>query len=169
MASGDIKIAYGTAADATITLASLATDSTKLTGRESTAIDNTATLALDYLVSGKITTGTSPTTAKTIEVWCVGSRDGTSWPDVFDGTDSAETVTSADVKASVCRLVASMTTDATSNRTYHFGPVSVASLFGGIVPPKFVFFATHDTAVNLNATAGNHQVRVQPVYETITP
>lgn len=167
MATGDIKVVYGTAADATITLASLATDSTKLTGRESTLIDNTTALVLDYLVSGKITTGTSPTTAKTIEVWCVGSWDGTSWPDVFDGTDSAETVTSADIKASVCRLVASMTTSATSNVTYHFGPCSIASLFGGIVPPKFVFFVTHDTAVNLNATAGNHQIRVQPVYENV--
>lgn len=167
MATGDIKLVYGTAADATITLASLATDSTKLTGRESTAIDNTATLALDYLVSGKITTGTSPTTAKTIEVWCVGSWDGTNWPDVFDGTDSAETITSSDIKPSICRLVASMSNSATSNVTYHFGPVSVASLFGGVVPPKFVFFVTHDTAVNLNATAGNHQIRVQPVYENV--
>lgn len=167
MATGDIKVVYGTAADATITLASLATDSTKLTGRESSAIDNTATLALDYLVSGKITTGTSPTASKTIEVWCVGSWDGTSWPDVFDGTDSAETITSSDIKASVCRLVASMSTSSTSNVTYYFGPCSVASLFGGIVPPKFVFFVTHDTAVNLNATSGNHRIRVQPVYENV--
>jgi len=167
MATGDIKVVYGTAADATITLASLATDSTKLTGRESSAIDNTSTLALDYLVSGKITTGTSPTASKTIEVWCVGSWDGTNWPDVFDGTDSAETITSSDIKASVCRLVASMSTSSTSNVTYHFGPCSVASLFGGVVPPKFDFFVTHDTAVNLNATSGNHQIRVQPVYENV--
>ena len=56
----DLKLSYGTASDLTITLASLATDANLLTGRESAAIDNTSALVLDYLVSGKITSGTSP-------------------------------------------------------------------------------------------------------------
>jgi hypothetical protein len=163
----DIKIAYGTAADATITLASLASDTNLLAGRESAEIVNTSTLALDYLVSGKITAGTSPTAARSIEVWAVGSWDGTTWPDVFDGTNSDETITSADIKASICRLVAAMATANTSDRTYHFGPVSIASVFGGVVPPKFVVFVVHNTGVNLNSTAGNHQIRIQPVYETV--
>jgi hypothetical protein len=164
----DIKVAYGTASDLTITLASLASDTNLLTGRESATIDNTSTLALDYLVSGKITAGTSPTASRSIEVWAVGSWDGTNWPDVFDGTDSAETITSADIKASICRLVAAMATANTSDRTYHFGPVSLAAAFGGVVPPKIVLFVTHSTGVALNATAGNHQIRLQPVYETVT-
>ena len=164
----DIKQAYGTASDATITLASLASDTNLLAGRESAAVDNTSTLALDYLVSGKVTTGTSPTASRQIEVWAVGSWDGTNWPDVFDGTESAETITSADIKASVCRLLGAMTTSSTSNVTYHFGPMSVAAAFGGVVPPKFVVFAVHNTGVALNATAGNHQIRLQPVYETVS-
>lgn len=165
----DIKIAYGTASDLTITLASLASDTNLLTGRESATIDNTSTLALDYLLSGKITTGTSPTASRSIEVWAVGSWDGTNWPDVFDGTESAETVTSADIKSSICRgPVAAMGTSSTSNVTYHFGPVSLAAIFGGVLPPKVVLFVTHNTAVALNATTGNHQIRVQPVYETVT-
>ena len=36
----DLKLAYGTASDVTITLASLASDTNLLTGRESTAVDN---------------------------------------------------------------------------------------------------------------------------------
>lgn len=164
----DIKQAYGTASDATITLASLASDTNLLAGRESAAIDNTTTLALDYLVSGKVTTGTSPTASRSIEVWAVGSWDGTNWPDVFDGTESAETITSADIKASICRLLSVMATSATSNVTYHFGPVSIAAAFGGVVPPKFVVFVVHNTGVNLNSTAGNHQIRIQPVYETVS-
>jgi hypothetical protein len=163
----DIKVAYGTAADVTITLASLASDASLLAGRESAAIDNTSTLALDYLVSGKITAGTSPTAARSIEVWAVGSWDGTNWPDVFDGTDSTETITSADIKSSICRLVAAMATANTTDRVYHFGPVSIASIFGGIVPPKFAIFVVHSTGVNLNSTAANHQIRLQPVYETV--
>ena len=163
----DIKVAYGAASDATITLASLASDTNLLAGRESAEIVNTSTLALDYLVSGKVTAGTSPTASRQIEVWVVGSWDGTNWPDVFDGTESAETITSADIKASVCRLVSAMATAATSDRAYHFGPVSIASLFGGVVPPKFVIFVVHNTGVALNSTAGNHQIRIQPVYETV--
>ena len=164
----DVKANYPSASDVTITLASLASDTNLLTGRESTAVDNSSNLYLDYLVSGKITTGTSPTTARSIQVWTVGSWDGTNWPDVFDGTDSAETITSANHKNSVCRFLAEMATDATSDRTYHFGPVSVASAFGGVLPPKFVLFVTHNTAVNFNSTAGNHQIRLQPYYETVT-
>ena len=165
----DIKIAYGTASDATITLASLASDTNLLAGRESAEIVNTSTLALDYLISGKITAGTSPAAARSIEVWAVGSWDGTTWPDVFDGADTGtETITSADIKAAVCRLVAAMATANVSDRTYHFGPVSVATAFGGVVPPKFVIFVVHNTGVNLNSTSGNHQIRLQPVYETVT-
>lgn len=168
MATGDIKLVYGTAADVTITLASLPTSSTKLVGREGTAIDNTSLLALDYLFSGKITTGTSPTTAKTIEIWVIPSWDGTTWPGVFDGTDSAETLPSAEVKVALCRVLAiSISINATSDTTYEFAGISIAALFGGVVPPKFTFFVTHDSAVDLNSTAGNHQLRIQPVYQNV--
>ena len=163
----DLKLAYPAASDLTITLASLASDTSLLTGRESATIDNSSNLYLDYLISGKITTGTSPTTARSIEVWAVGSWDGTNWQDVFDGTESAETITSSDIKASVCRYLAAMATSATSNVAYHFGPVSLAAAFGGVLPPKIVLFVTHSTAVALNATTGNHQIRIQPVYQTV--
>jgi len=163
----DLKLSYPAASDLTITLASLGSDTNLLTGRESATIDNSTNLYLDYLISGKITAGTSPTAARSIEVWAVGSWDGTNWPDVFDGTESAETITSAEIKASVCRFVAAMATSNTSDRTYHFGPVSLAAAFGGTLPPKFVLFVTHSTGVNLNSTAGNHQIRIQPVFQTV--
>ncbi len=163
----DLKLSYPAASDLTITLASLASDTNLLTGRESATIDNSTNLYLDILISGKITAGTSPTAARSIEVWAVGSWDGTNWPDVFDGTESAETITSADIKASVTRYLAAMATANTSDRTYHFGPVSLASAFGGTLPPKVVLFITHSTGQNLNSTAGNHQIRLQPVYQTI--
>jgi hypothetical protein len=163
----DIKIAYGSAFDLTITLASLASDTNLLAGRESAAIDNTSDKMLDYLISGKITTGTSPTAARSIQIWAVASFDGTSWPDVFDGTNSDETISLANVKnSSVCRLVDELSTTATTDEDYYFAGVSIARLFGS-VPPKFVLFVTHNTGVALNATAGNHVIRVQPVYRTV--
>lgn len=164
----DVKLAYGTPVDVTITLASLASDTNLLAGQQSTAIDNTSTLALDYLVSGRITVGTTPTTARQIEVWCVGRWDATNWPDTFTGSNAARTITSAEIKTTICRLVASIPTVATSDRSYPFGPVSVAQLFGGVLPQAFVFFVTHNTAATLNATGGNHLIRVQPVFQTVT-
>lgn len=163
----DIKLSYVASSAVTITLASLATDANLLAGRESTLVDNSSNKYLDYLLAGTIMTGTTPTTAKEIRVYVVGIANDTTWPDVFDGTDSAETVSDAGIRDSVCKLAAVIPTVATSDKAYWFGPVSVASLFGGVVPLKFVVFVTHNTAVNLNATGGNHVLSITPVYETV--
>jgi hypothetical protein len=162
------KINYATASDLSMTLASLASDTNLLAGQESSAVDNTVDGRRDYWVSGKVTTGTSPTASRSIQVWAVGSWDGVTFGDVFDGVNSAETISSSNHKNSLCRFVAEMSTSSSSDITYHFGPVLMSSVFGGDIPPKFVLFITHNTAVNLNATAANHQIRVQPVYDTVS-
>lgn len=168
MAAGDIKIAYGSSSALTITLASLpTTDANLLAGREGTWIDNTSNLYADYLIAGKITTGTSPTVNKSIQVFVVGLMEDSTYPDVFDGTDSAKTVSSAGTKNNICKPVAVMVVSASSDVTYSFGPVSVASCFGGVVPKKFGIFVVHDTAVNLNSTGSNHAIYVTPVYSTV--
>lgn len=164
----DYKIAYGSSSAVTIDPSSLATSGTLTAGRESTAIDNTSNLYIDYLLAGKITTGSSPTADTRIQICVVGIMEDSTWPDVFDGTDSAETVTNAGIKNSICRIAADILVDATSNQAYPFGPISVAALFSGTLPKKFVVFVTHNTNVNLNATAGNHTIYVTPVYATVT-
>jgi len=146
----------------------LASDTNLLAGREWTAIDNTSTQALDYLLAGKIRQGTSPTTGKEIRIYVVGPLNDSTWPDVFDGTDSAETVSSSGVRDSVCRLAAVMATNATSDFDNYFGPVSVASLFGGVLPRAIGGFVVHNTGVALNATSGNHVISVTPVFRKIT-
>lgn len=164
----DYQIKYGSSADLTITLAGLATSADLLTGRESTAVVNTTTLALDYLLSGKITTGTSPAASSRIQVCVVGVQKDTTWPDVFDGTDSGETVTNDGIKNAICRIAADITVSSTSNVGYFFGPVSVAGMFNGICPQSFVVFVTHNNTVNLHATAGNHVLSVVPVLAQLT-
>lgn len=167
--AGDILHEWGSSAAYTITLTSLATSSSKVAGRESTAISHTTADALDYLVGGKITTGTSPTASKTIDVWVYASIDDTpTYPDVFDGTDSAETVTSENVRNSALKLLASIVVDSTSDRVYWFGPTGIAQLFGGALPKNHGLFVVHDTAVNLNATASNHALSYTPVYARYT-
>jgi hypothetical protein len=158
----DIKVSYPSTSTTalTITLASLATSSTWVAGRESTAFDNTTNEDLDHLVSGQIMVGTTPTINTVIEVWAYSYltiASGTpTYPDVFDGTDSDETVTNTGVKAGCLRLVASLAVPATtSNVAYSFAPTSIANLFGQM-PQFWGIFVTHNTGVNLNSTAGNH-------------
>ena len=162
----NILIKYGTTTTITNAIASLASDTNLLAGYESAVIDNTTDGYEDIILSGKVTTGTSPTAARQIEVWAV-AWDSSAWPDVFDGTTGAETITSADIKASLCKCVAIMSTNNTSDRAYSFTGVSARQVFGGVLPSKFVLFTVHNTGVNLNATAGNHEFRYQGIYPQV--
>ncbi len=167
--NADAKVAYGASAAYTWTLTGLATDASLLAGRESTWVSNASNKYIDELIAGFITTGTSPTAAKQIEVYAIGSLNDTPlYPDVFDGTDSAETITSADIKSAICKLLALLTTSNTSDRTYPFGPAGIRQLFGDGLPTTHGLFGTHNTAVNLNATAANHAAYHTPVYATLT-
>lgn len=162
----DTKLAYQAAQTLTNTIASLATSSTWVAGYESATIDNTSNLYIDYIFDGKVTVGTTPTTSTEIRIYVVASVDGSAWPDVFDGTTSAETVTSAGVRDSFAKLAAVLRVDSTtSDRVYPFC-FTIASLFGGVVPPKFALFVTHNTGVNLNSTGGNHVFTYRGVYIT---
>lgn len=149
---------YASAATITCGVASLATSSTFVAGRESDVVDNTTNKYVDALLSGKVTVGTSPTTATQILVYVFALLNDTTYPDVMDGTDSAETLTSVGVGQGFLKLAAVLNVDSTtSDRAYYFGPTSVATLFGGILPKKWGVFVTHNTGVNLNSTAGNHE------------
>lgn len=152
--------AYQTVVTHTITLASLASDTSLVAGREGTAIDNAGTdQAIDSLVGGKITLGTSPTAARQIEIWLAGSYDGTTFSGSATGTDANLT---PDEKTSM-KLLQIIPTVATSNKTYAWGPHSVAQAFGGTMPSKWSVYIVHNTGVALNGTAGNFEVKHTPV------
>jgi hypothetical protein len=172
LSNEDVKVAYGATITPTLTLASLAASAALLGGRESTAIDNGATNKyLDYLIAGKYRQAATNTAAGRILTCIVGAQDDTpNWPDVFDGTDSTETVTTADIFNSICRVASDITTAATASATNPFGPVGIAGLFGGIVPDQFVIFVTHNAQTSTNAwhaTEGDHAVRLTPAYATV--
>lgn len=160
MASNLLKY-YQSKAAMTITLASLADDSTNLlTGRTGTEVDNTTNLYADYHVAGQITTGTSPTAGKTIEIWAFANLDGlthTLYPDTLTGADAGATLTSANVKGGFVKRLKQITVDSTTARAYPFGPISIDALFNG-VPPYWNIFVINGSGVALNATAGNHVI-----------
>jgi len=153
----------------TITLASLATSSTLLVGRESTAISNASDLYLDALVSGQIMTGTSPTAGQ-IEVYVYGYTKIVSstptYPNPCTGSDAAITLT-AETKMRLY-LADSMTTNATSNVAYGIKPFGVAQFFGNILPARWGIVVVHNTAVNLNSTSTNHYIHYQGIKYTST-
>ena len=156
---------YAADAQLTISLASLGSSSTFVAGQESTVVDNSTNKYVDALLSGKVTVGTSPTASTQILVYVFSPiNDTPTYPDVMDGSDSAETLTSAGVGRGFLKLAAVLDVDSTtSDRTYAFGQVSVAQLFGGVLPQRWSVFVTHNTGVNLNATSGNHEISYQGV------
>lgn len=154
----DFKLKYAASATVfgTTDLDSLASDTNLLAGRESAVLTNTTNLYVDALLAGRFKANNTAPTAGVIEVW-VGAalNDTPTYPDVFDGTSSAETITSADIKNSILRLAASIVTTTTANRVYEFAPISVASLFGGVLPTHWWVFVTHSMVQALNTTANN--------------
>lgn len=167
--NADIKISYVATASYTITLTSLAdAGTTLLAGRESTSVSNASNKYLDFLVSARYQmSGTAPTSGRLVETHVVAALDDTpNWPDVFDGTDSTETITSADIKATICVQVGGSIIDATASRIYEHRPTGIRQFFGDAVPPHHVAFVTQGSAQALNA-ANTHFVKHTPVYATV--
>ena len=158
------KISYLTAVELTYTsLGSLAASAGLTGGAESSAVDNSSNLYMDYLLAGNFKTAATNGLIGYIEVWVIGQLEDTLWPDVFDGTDSAETVTNRDTLIGFGKQAGVIyAPNATASQIYAFGPVSVAQLFGGICPRKFVVFVTHSVQTGANtwvaAAAGPPQI-----------
>lgn len=158
-----MSLAYGASASIACTLASLGSSATWVAGRSSAEVDNTTTLGMDRVVSAKITVGTSPTTGTQIEMWLIPKLDDGNYPDVFDGTDKAVTVTSRGVLTSYGILLGLISLDAGTSNVAYFLKSTVSAKHGIAPPKKFQLFFTHNTGVNLNATGGNHSVTEIPV------
>lgn len=168
MAAGDVKIQYAASTAFTQTnLDGLASSSTHVAGWESNAVDNSSNLYVDYLITGVLQVESTGLAAGEIRVYIVAELNDTTWPDVFDGTESAETVTDTEVRDAICKLGAVVATDTTASRNYYFGPFSVASLFGGVCPRKFVVFITQSTGTTLETTGDPNNVYHKGVYHNV--
>lgn len=164
-----VNVAYRGSSTITVAPQGVATSTTFITGVESTVYDNTTNKDDDVLVAGTWTAGTTPTSGTQVRVYVYAIRDDTpTYPDVFTGASAAYTLTSAGVGDGFLKLAGMANVDsATSNRVYSIGPFSVAQQFGGVMPNKFGLFITHNTAVNSNATAGNHVWKATGVTYTV--
>jgi hypothetical protein len=160
---GQAKTTYVASSDLALTVVGLASDTNLLIGRQSSEWDNTISGYRDAWVSFKFTTGTTPTTGRSIELWAVG-YNGLAYPESFSTLDAGRTITSQG-KQGFARLVFQGSNTAVSDTAYEFGPRLLSDVFSGDVPQKVAFFLVHSTGVVPNATATNHFLRIQPVYD----
>jgi len=155
--NADVKIAYAASATITVAPENIASSAGWVAGVESAVIDNTTNKYVDALVGGLWTCGTTPTINKQCNIYVASVLNDTpTYPDVFDGTSSAETLTSAGVGRGFLKLAAVLDVDATTSNRAYYCTFSVAQLFGGVMPLKWFLYISHDSGVNSNTTAGNH-------------
>jgi hypothetical protein len=142
-----IQAEHYSSAALTITLASLAS-STSGVGRQATFVDNTDLYQM-IRVYFDITTGTSPTTGKTIQFYLL-NRDDHSSPNI--STDNAGS-SDAGLTIVTAPLVYVVQTDATSDKHYR------GSFLIRNPGTSWAIAIVHDTGVALNATGSNHSIR----------
>jgi len=129
---------------------------------QSASVDNSSDKYIDAILGGSIRVGSSaPTAGSTIEIYAYGSWDGgTTFTAGCSGSDAAYT---ADGEEGLLRLVETIVVDADINIDYVFGPVSMAGVFGGILPAHWGLVVVNNTGQTLNSTVTNHVIEYQGV------
>ena len=165
--AGDIKGKYGTQVALTYTaINSMGGSATWVAGAGCLAVSNTTDLALDYMVSGKITwSSTAPASGAasySLEVRTYGELNDT--PDYpFDGsgnalgTDLARTFATVDDKLNSTNFLKSIGLAATANKVYTFPRIGIANTFNGPMPKFWGIWCSHGvtTASSTPAASGN--------------
>lgn len=143
-------------ADAAITwdLSALGSSSNFTAGRECTVISNSSNY-LDCNITGRFISGTTPTAPGETRIYPITPYEDTpAWPDVFDGTDSAETVTNTNILDAMT-ILWSGTVSTTTNVTYPVTNALTLAQAMGVMPKAFGLFFAHYHTAALKTDAGN--------------
>ena len=136
-------LTYGTPTTLTWGMTNPASDTTLLIGRESTVVDQGTDNFIDVIIGGHFAGPSSGAAAGVIEIYAYGSwDDGTTYTAITTGTDGALTLTATDKER--LRLLEVITTTTTASDVYKWGPVSLASVFGGTMPERWGLWGVHD-------------------------
>lgn len=172
MAAGDIKVAYGSSSNLTVTnLHSLASSQTWVAGWTSGTVDNTTDLHIDKVVSAKFTTAASNNQAGEIRVYGYAMLDDSTWPDIFssgtEGTEGAATVLDTEQFSGLV-LLWGTAVDSGASEAHNMPPTSIRGAFG-FIPAKFALFVTGNATTTTTAqfAASGNQVTVKGHYETV--
>ena len=151
------------AAQTQTNLDGLAASATWVAGWESNAIDNSSNRYKDFRINAVLRTEGAAVTAGECRMYLVAEMEDSTWPDVFDGTESAETITDTEQRDAICRLAAVSANDTgTAENVYLMCP-SARAVFLGTLPRKFVIFITQATGTTLETTGDPNQVYVAGV------
>lgn len=166
-ANADVKISYVADAAFTIDLSALASSATFVAGRESTWITNSSNY-LDFRISGTFISGTTPTAPAEHRLYYLSATEDTpTYPDVFDGTDSAETVTNTNILDSL-PIGWSGTASTSSNITYPIVKALTMAQAFGVCPKHFGLFFSHAHTAALKTDAANtNSLFYQGIYATV--
>lgn len=136
------NISYGTTTNLPTTTAcnSLGSGSSASFG----AIDNTTTLALDYLVEISATSGASVSGTQTVDIFATDSVDGTNFSDSANVNNMVKIGYLFFSGAGV---------------TVRSKAMSIAQYFGGNAPPKVTIYAVNNTGAQLASTGSGGQSR----------
>lgn len=154
--AGDIKLKYSASTALTVTnLHSLASSQDWSAGWSSGAINNTSNLNLDYLLGGTFTTHASNRQAGTINVYILAALNDTPTYTATAtgtiGTEGALSFTDTEERDAISRLLVSITVDATASAIYAFPPLSIAQLFGGVIPPYIAVYVSQNCSTTTTA------------------
>lgn len=165
--NADVKLSYVADAAFTLDLSALAASATFVAGQESSWITNSSNY-LDFRITGKFISGTTPTAPAEHRLYYLSATEDTpAYPDVFDGTSSAETLTNTNIRDSLI-LGWSGTASASSNITYPVISALTMAQAHGFCPKHFALFFTHAHTAALKTDAGNtDQFMYQGVYGTV--
>lgn len=173
--AGNIKAGYASSVALTVTsLHSLASSSDWTAGWGGASYSNLTNLYLDYLYGFTFTTHASNRQAGSINIYVIAALNDTpTWPAVSSGTlgtEGAIAFTDTEERDSLCRLLGSLTVDATGSAIYTFPPTGIAQLFGGVVPPYHCIFVAQNAATSTNAglASSGSAVYQTPAYSTYT-
>lgn len=152
-----LTINYAAAASLTLGLVSLADAG----WRESTAVDNSVNKYVDAHVGGKIQIGAVAADG-TISFYAYGSYDGTEYTAGVTGSDGTITwgttgATGVDGFNDLFFLGAIAVDTTDDNDDKRWGPFSVASAFGGILPTKWGIVVRNSTGTAFHATGTNNE------------
>jgi hypothetical protein len=153
------KPTYGSKTNITITVASLSNSS----ARASTAVDNSSNLFVDAHVGGFIRANSSGTSSTGyFNIYVYASVDGgTTYSDAATGSDASHTLNNNAFLLGVVELNA-------NSETAEFGPFSIATAFGGIIPMNWGVIVENRSGAALDSTGSNHEVHYRGVqYQSV--
>lgn len=172
MASGDVKTAYVVDSVLDVTsLHSLASSATYIAGWQSPFIDHGTDMVLDDAVTLNLVTHASNRQVGAIRVYGVPMLDESTWPDVFDGTQSVETWTSVEHRDAAAFLAKEIAVNATASATFPIIIPSMKAVFGGLLPKKYELWVTGNASTTTTAqlAASGSVVTVRSTYRTVAP